>query len=302
MKVIKVNLNEYISPRAIEKMRYKKFNAPQINDGNLLCDDFFRQEELFDNKNDIVDYWDSRYGIDDILPIDRTSIRAFDERNLFGSNTNYIESDLPYYVDIIGENRRIYLESYGYKNPKYPYKVNARGIYSDYYLDDVVNIKHYSLICNNENKIECKTLRDEALKLIQENYPVELVVDYMNRAKLKKANGDLKYTPGFLTFLSQFPDMRAKMVSKDISGNEVLDRYGIEVFPQLFELFNYDKDAAYKFLEDCRIYHDNFFETSNIKYKTAIAIFKKTGKWTEEESELIRSTDRYNNSWTLKKN
>ena len=59
-------LTKYISPSDIEKTRLKNFKPEVIDDGNLLCDRFFKQEELFDHEIDKVGYEYRLYDIEDL--------------------------------------------------------------------------------------------------------------------------------------------------------------------------------------------------------------------------------------------
>lgn len=286
-------LTRYIRPAEIEHARYKKFNAPIINDGNLLCDEFFRTGELFDKKSDIPQSF-YPYSIEDIRAIDRTSLNACDVRRLSGSNAYYIESDLPYYVDIIGENKRVYLEKYGTKSSKYPmetdYDINDvwlnRDLYKGHSVDEIINIKyHATKLSQNDSQ----GLILESLKLLKAGYPLESVINIMKKSTVKDSFGDAYASRGLMQFIVEFPDLKRYMITYANNKSEVFDVFGAKMFPQLLELCNGDKKLAYRILWDCRKeMPDGSFMTDVDLLTIGQNLYKLDNTWNEKKAKIVQ--------------
>ena len=277
-------LTKYISPASIERARFQKFNAPIINDGNLLCDKFFRTSELFDRKNDEIKSFCS-YGIDDLPIYDRTSVRALDMSILEGSNASYIETDLPYYVDIIGENKRIYLESYGCKNPKYPCEIDAGGKYEGFSIDDVVNIKYYANKVATDNT---SAIEDEALHMIKDGFPLESVINLIKESALHSKSGASRGSRELMRFLLQFPKLRHYMITESKYGVEVLDVRGAKEFSNLVDMCNNNTEEAYQIINDSRIQQENKSRLTSLQFLDfAKFLYKTDNTWTNTKSDII---------------
>ena len=294
-------LTKYIRPQEIEKARFKNFNTPTINDGNLLCDEFFRTEELFNKKNDVMSSFHP-YSIDDIPVIDRASTLARDIRTLANDNGTYIESDLPYYVDIIGENKRLYFENYGTKsvNSKRQDLINEdefgyinRRLYTNRTIDEVVNIRyHAKQIADND----FYGLEVEALSLMKEGYPLEGVINIMKAATLKSADGKLKCVRGFMRFIAEYPDLRNYMITFARNKSEVFDAQGAKMFTDILEACDGDKKLAYRILWDCRVeMQDGSFLTNPDLLTFGIELFNKDKTWTSQKAQLIQAVSEKNN-------
>ena len=282
LKIVR-NLTKYISPAEIEHLRYKKYNAPIINDGNLLCDEFFRTEEVFNRKSDEIKSFQP-YSIDDLPVYDRTTIKAFDKRRLLG-DVSYVETDLPYYVDIIGENKRIYLESYGVKNPKYPGEVSADGKYKGFRLDDVVNIKYYARKLSPNNIIG---IEEEALQMIKDGFPLESVINIMEESALKSKYGTTRGARGLMPFLLQFPKLRHLVVSKSKFGIEVFDYKAAKAFPELVDMCNGDTEIACKIVQSCKIKQDNESLIINTDMlDLAKKLYEADNSWSQSQQEIM---------------
>ena len=277
-------LTKYISPASIEKARFQKYNAPKINDGNLLCDKFFRTSELFDRDVDeIKDF--CPYGVDDLPVYDRASVRALDLSRFVGSNKSLIETNLPYYVDIIGENKRIYLESYGCKNPKYPAKIDASGKYEGFCLDDIVNIKYHAKKVAPKNSIE---IEEEGLQMIKNGFPLESVINVIKEAALQSKYGVIKGSRGLMQFLLQFPKLRHYMITESKFGTEVFDVPGAKRFPELVDMCKNNTEEAYEIIKACRIRQDNRSQLTDIPFLDfAKTLYKIDNTWTKTKSDII---------------
>lgn len=301
MKILSTNLKsvrqltKYISPEEIEKIRYKKFNAPKIKAPNLLCDEFFRAGEVFDRKNDIIRPYQT-YSPDDLRIYDRTSLYAIDRRRFEGSNAAYIESDLPYYVDIMGEKKRIYVEHYGTKSPKYPFEKDVdlsihpfwqhnKNLYKDRSIDEIVNISYYADKLSADNSHEVKHI---ALSMMNKGFPLESVINIMKEAKLKVTDGDLPIQTDFMQFLSEYPNLRRYMITYSDNRSEVFDSNGAKIFTKLLDMCSGDTKEAYKILWDCRLEQkDGSFMTDLDFVRLAESLYRRGHDWNEEKSEVI---------------
>jgi hypothetical protein len=288
-------LTKYISPANIEKARYKNFNAPKITETPVLCDEFFRTEELFNRKTDILESFHP-YSVDDLPIYDRTSIKAIDLRKLEGSFSSYVESDLPYYVDIIGEKKRIYVENFGTKNSKYPYEADADAfinffsntdekLFKGHSIDEIVNITYYAQTLSPQNSQE---LRDIGLKMLNDGFPLEGVISIMKDARLKGTVGETALPAEFMRFLSKFPNLRRYMITYSKNKGEVFDRTGAMAFPKLVDMCGGDTKEAYKIIWACRLEQPNeSYLTSPDFLKLARDLYRTDKTWTEEKSDLL---------------
>ncbi len=291
MKIISVNpqtidkLTKYITPSSIEKARHQKFNAPKIKDTNLRCDKFFRTEELFDKKTDVVTP-QNKYSIDDIPVYDSTSTDAIDKRFLGGTNNSYISSEVPFYVDIIGEKERVYIENYRNKNTRYPFENNINSIYKGFSIDEVVNIKHFAHMVSPNNSY---VVEEEAFKLLKEGFPLSTVVKLIQESALHMSNGKTKEAKGLMTFLAEFPDLRRYMITYTNSRSEAFDASGAKIFRELLDMCNGNKKLANKILWECRIEkEDGHFVTDNFLFNIAKYLYKSDDKWTQNKEAVIR--------------
>ncbi len=298
MKIYKTNiklaeeLTKYISPKHIEQARFERYNMPKINDGNLLCDEFFRTTELFNRKADEIKSFQP-YGIDDLPIYDRMSTRALDLQQIEGSNSAYIESDLPYYIDIIGENKRIYLENYGTKSNKYPYEADIdteyiyrnKSLYKNHSVDEVANIRYFAKRYSASDGYD---LEAEALSLLNDGFPLESVIRIMKEGTLKSSDGDLIGSRGLMRFVSRYPGLKRYMVTYSNNKNEVFDYFGAKVFPDIVDMCNNNKKEAYKIIWDCRLEQTNGSFLTNLDFiEFAKTLYETDCSWTQTKSDII---------------
>lgn len=293
IKLVK-ELTKYISPSEIEKARFKRFNAQKIDDGNIVCDEFFRTNELFDRKIDEIKTA-QQYGIDDLPIYTESKLLSNDIRRISNSKAGNAENDLPYYVDIIGEkNKRIYVEEYGTKNPKHPHfePYNTehvwyadRKLYENRTIDEVVNIRYHA---TELSAVGSRSLEHEALRLMQKGYPLEYVIYIMKQSVLKSPYGRSEaYTP-LMKFLSEHPDMRRYVVTHNCFKEEIFDSCAAKMLPKLLETCNNDMKVVNQILWDCRIQtHNEVFLTEPNILKTAINLYKIDNVWNEQKTKII---------------
>ena len=286
-------LTKYISPKEIEKARFKRYNMPKFNDGNLLCDEFFRTEELFDKKIDRASAFNP-YSVDDIPAIKNSVVNSGNFHRVSNLNASYPESNLPYYVDIIGENKRIYIEQYGIKDPRHPYEADFIGsndwlnqnLYTNRTIDEIVNIKY---LARKLAEGDSYGLELEALSLLKNGYPLDAVLNIMKKAALKQPDGKLLGCRGMMRFITQYPDLRRYMVTYANDKSEVFDSFGAKMFPELLELCNNDKKLAYKILWDCRAeMHDGWFLTHPELLTIGKYLFKIDNSWNDKKAKLVQ--------------
>ena len=294
LKTVK-KLTKYISPENIEKIRYKKYNVSKIKETPVLCDEFFRTNELFNRRTDITESFHP-YSVDDLPIYDRTSLKACHFRQLSGSNAAYIESDLPYFVDILGEKKRIYIESYGTKSDKYPYEADVefdinpfmlhnKKDYENHSIDEVVNLTYYAQKLSMQNINE---LRIIGLKMLNNGFPLEGVINIMKDAHLKGTSGEAEVPALFMRFLSKFPNLRRYMITYSKNKSEVFDRNGATAFPKLVDMCGGDTKEAYKILWACRVEQPNeSYLTSPDFVDLAKDLYRTDKSWTEEKSDLL---------------
>lgn len=300
-------LTKYISPKSIEKARFEKFNTPIINDGNLLCDKFFRTSELFDKKNDIVQSFQP-YSIDELPVYDRTSVQALDLKHLEGTHASYIETNLPYFIDIIGENKRIYLEEYGIKHPDYPNKETeiqpilhpflcffSEKLTKNVSIDEYVNITYHA---QKKSPFASYELVKASLGLLQDGIPLEGVINLMNKANLKVVSGDaVAATPiGLMRFLSEYPKLRQYVITHTKRNSEVFDSKGSVAFPELIDMCKGDIEKAYDILKDCRVEQWNKSSLTNLDLVgLAKTLYKIDNCWNKEKAKILFYIKLHNN-------
>lgn len=291
IKLVK-ELNRYISLSDIEKARFKKFNSPKIDDGNVLCDEFFRTEELFSRKTDWIRSIQS-YGIDDLPVYTRSRIVSNDIQRVSASKAANVETDLPYYVDILGENKRIYVEKYGTKNPKHPHVEmydtsniwNNKNLYENRTVDEVVNIRYFA---DNFSAANNRALEYEALALLKKDYPLEYVIYLMKQSVLKSPNGHNQASTGLLKFLADYPDMRRYVVTHNDFKEEVFDSCAAKAFPKLLDICNDDLKTVNQILWDCKIpKFENAYLVEQNLLETGISLYKIDNVWNKQKSEII---------------
>lgn len=282
-KVIK-ELTRYIRPKEIEAARFKQYCQPIIDDGNIVCDEFFRTKELYNPAKDFAPV--ANYSIDDIPVTNRVNVLTQDALRLKGINPAKVEWGLPYYVDIIGRNERIYLESYGLKDPKHPQKMMADGIYSKFVLDDVVNIKYYAqeLSLNDKNGFT-----KEALALLKDGFPLTSVLKLMEKSALKSSDGISRTSKGLLTFLAEFPKFRPYVITHDFLKNEVFDSEGAKMFPKILEMCNNDHEEAFRIINDCRRTMYDESRLTDTKYlELGQKLYKIDNTWSTQKAEIVK--------------
>ena len=274
-------LTRYISPLEIERARFKKFNSPIINDGNIVCDEFFRVEELFDRKRDILTPL-TTYSIDDVPVIDHTSLLARDIQILEGTNSSYIETDLPYYVDIIGENKRIYLEGYGVKGSKS--KIDTKS-YKNCSVDELANIRYYAYKYSPSNPFSAEL---EGVKLLKDGYPLEGVINIIKESSTEGINGSLLCPRPLMRFIAKFPKLKRYMFTYDNKKREILDVAAAGMFHELVETCKGDEKLAYQILWDCRVEKSNgSFRTYPDLLLLGQNLYKNGDYWSPEKAKIV---------------
>lgn len=286
-------LTKYISPASIERARFKKFNEPVINDGNLLCDEFFRTGEQFSRKTDEIKSLQS-YGIDDLPVYTRSNILSNDIQRLSNPKSANVENDLPYYVDIVGEkNKRVYVEKYGTKNPKHPHveMYDAESVWGDKSLyenrtvDEVVNIRYYA---SRLEACDSRGIEHEALRLLKKGYPLEFVIYTMKQSVLKSPYGHNQASTGLMKFLADYPDMRRYVVTHNDFKEEIFDSGAAKAFPKLLDIFDNDLRQVNQILWDCRVpkFANAYFVEPNL-IETGISLYKIDNVWNEQKAQII---------------
>ena len=277
-------LTRYITPKYIEKVRYQRYNAPLIKEANQLCDRFFRTEELFDKKADIPEYF-QKYSVDELPLYDRTSPESLLRQKFESANISFVDNDLPNYVDIIGENNRVYLEGYNLTN-RYPFNSDATSRYKGFSIDEVVNVKHFAHTVSPNNSF---VVEEEAFKLLKDGFPLSTVVKLIQESALHMSNGKTKEAKGLMTFLAEFPDLRRYMITYTNSRSEAFDAYGAKIFRELLDMCNGDKKLANRILWECRIEkQDGHFVTDHFLFNIAKYLYKSDDKWTQNKEAVIR--------------
>lgn len=285
LKVVE-ELTRYISPASIEKARFQKFNAPIVDDGNLVCDKFFRMDELFNKREDIVQSFHP-YSIDDVPLVNRTGLMPSNIHRLSDCKAAHVENNLPYYVDIIGENKRMYLEDFGVKNPKYPTSETDAGVrYPGLSVDEVINIKYHAKAIS---PVDSLGIEKEAYALLKKGFPLEGVVNLIKKSAMKDADGNPKGAVGLLTFLAEFPDLKNHMVLYSKTQGEVFDRIGAKRFRKLYEMCDGDKKLACNILWDCRCERqDGSFLSDENLLDIGTMLYKTDNTWTSVKSDIIQ--------------
>ena len=250
-------LTKYISVSDMKSMNRKLYSSPKIKDAPAGADEFLRASELFDRRSDVASGWYRRYDYEDVDLYEEMCQAAIDKNKFKSVVSKYIETDLPYYVDIIGTNKRYYFEHFGCKNPKY----QSKSYYKDgITIDDYVNILYHAHVdCGYDTENVSMSL-----DLLKQGTPIETVIHYLKESKLKASNGSTISAPGLMEFVMNHPNIKRYMITYNNSKTEVFDNVGAKIFDRLCEMTNGDEKEAYKLLWDCRIesndgsYHSDF--------------------------------------------
>ena len=123
--------------------------------------------------------------------------------------------------------------------------------------------------------------------MLKRGYPIETVIELMEKSKLRRKNGTKKYSEGMLEFLEQFPDLRHLVVSKNRIGEEMFDKYGAKKFPYLFNLAK-DEQTAVKIFKDCQVYNAyDGFVVEDLLCNSALHILRRSGEYTKNDAKLM---------------
>ena len=278
-------LTRYISPKEIEKARYEKFNTPKINDGNLLCDKFFKKEELFNKMSDEIDYGYRSYGIDD-LPVYYNGIREHDITHYSTQQCQYtLERRLPEYVTLLRNGKKIYTEKFEYLRDTNPIKMQINeALGKGCSLQNAINILDAAYIDINFKN----DLFKGGLKLLREKYPLETVLHYIELSKLKDAKGNKSYVTGTFDFISQYPHLRDLIIHKDAYNCETLDEIGLKYIPKLLDKCKSEEDAV-KIAKACQNtkQFNKEIVTDRAHLNLALHIYSKNQKWTKTDTALL---------------
>ena len=265
---------------------YKKLKTCQ-NDTNIACDKFFRQDELYDRQKDIVHSGYRKYSIDDIPADESLTVFNKDKVHLFSRLKSFIESKHKPYIILHKDKTQFPLDKiYEPGAGRYSNYMIECKLDEGYTLEQVLNV-YYSGIINEKIR---HNLTNSAFKMIKAGYPTEYVVKLMERSKLRKANGQQKYSEGMLEFLEKFPYMRKYMVSQSSQGEEFFDSVGANYYPKIFNSSKNEIEAL-RILKHCRIKHkDNTFSTDEHLVICALELLKhNNGDLSKYDYQLMKN-------------
>ena len=278
-------LTEYISPKEIEKIRYERYNTHKINNGNLVCDKFFRMNEGFNRNSDSVNAGYRSYGTDD-LPI---YYNGEIERDITQYSTrigNYtLETELPPHVTLLKNGHKIYTEKFQFLPDTNPLKIKInKAMDEGCSLEEAINILDSAQIdISHKNE-----LFSEGIRLLKEKYPLATVLKYMEDAKLKDRKGNRTYIPGTIGFITKYPHLRELIIHKNIFKNEVVDVAGMNAFPKIIEKCNSEEDAI-KIAKACQ--HKTLFKEDTVTNRNlvdlALHIYSRNKTWTQTDTALL---------------
>ena len=281
-------LTRYVSPKETEIIRYKKHNMPKSEFDGI--DEFFRQDELFVRGKDKVTKGYKTYSTDDVelhyaFQMDKDIVHLNTQKR------SYIDTNSPY-VKMIKDGKCISTEalSGSHKNLSID-QIIDKELEKGVSENEIYNILYSSRI----NGIVRADFAKEAFKILDKGYPLEAVINLMDKATLKFKNGTYQYSKGMLEFLEKFPHLKQAMITKDFMGNEAFDKSGAKLFSQIYDMAP-DEKTALKILRDCKTTEDDGSRhTHSSLVNLASEIIKKEGKYTDDASELIKSI-KYNGS------
>lgn len=283
-------LTRYIRPCELDEFR-KPVRIDRIEDKDL-CDTFFREDELYDEDRDDASTYHP-YSIDDIPAYNPNDITVRDINNIMYNSQCQIETEYPDYATIYETGRKVYLETI--PSDTHDGKIIFRLIDDGYSPDAVINIASKA----HRNKYGINwTMAYGGLKLIRKGYPINLVLEYMDKAKLKAPNGTFWYEEGLLEFIEANPEHRDDVVTKLDDGREIFDRVGAKYYNQIYDNCN-NADDVIRIINSCRINTytqfssafdpDYAYLTSRPLAQLSVKILKNEGnKWSKSANTLIK--------------
>jgi len=224
--------------------------TPKINYGPEFSDEFLRTSELYDPNIDSLHRGYTQYDIDDV-PLCQSHVfgQYFDCR-INEMTSRCIDTDI---------------------------KINED-------LEILSLLNKYASVAQGD----VSEMVGLGKKLLQDGMPVETVINYFGKAKLRANDGTTKAAPGFMQFIIDHPNSRKYMVTYNHNRDEVFDEYGAKVFNDLCEMTKGDEKAANKLLWHCRVEcEDDSFATDPDLFKLLKSSYEKTGKIDPRICELL---------------
>lgn len=249
---------------------------------NLMTDKFFRQDELYNKSIDNVHKGYRVYDTDDLPVYDYTQTDR-DIDYLFAQQRPFIEYKNNF-IKLRKDNRVVDLDKVYMSNlNNSSSNIISEKLNEGYDVEHVLNVLYSSRI----NGVLRNNLADSGFSLLRRGYPIETVIELMEKSKLRRKNGTKKYSEGMLEFLEQFPDLRHLVVSKNRIGEEMFDKYGAKNFPYLFDLAK-DEQTAVKIFKDCQVYNPyDGFVVDDLLCNSAFHILRRSGEYTKNDAKLM---------------
>ena len=282
-------LTRYVSPREIQKVRYEKFNMSKTDfDG---FDKFFREDELFVKGHDKVTSSYRTYDVDD-LPVSYSSIRDLDIVHYSSKQKGFVEGKTSPYIKMLKDDFIISEEDLINCKPAFGVqKLIDEKTEEGYTNTEIYNVLYSSVI----NGVIRTNLARPAFNMINEGYPLKAVVDTMEKAKLKRRNGTLKYTEGVFEFVKKFPHLKQVMVLV-YRGEEFFDKEGAKAFEKIYDNVS-DEKTAIQVIRDCRKSPKENLDCSDEKLlRVAYKIVRNQHDYKSEDAMLMGLLRRKNNS------
>ena len=252
-----------------------------------------REDELFDESYDTVTKEYSEYDSYDI-PL--------------AENVKTNNSDIAYYNSIKMESC---MDPSSDTSDKI-ILLNGKTVYLDklvnssdsaYDIDNGLDIKAAANIYDTISYIDANRLsaKNKAIKLLSQKYPLEYVIKLINSSVIKTDKGAV-FSSNLCEFLREYPEYRSFVVIKNKNENEVVDDVLLENFKYFTDKNGIPVSGIGKILELCRInYTDGVKTCNNDLIKSALSIYKHTGKWGYYENSVLQQQRRYLMKYTQKK-
>lgn len=249
---------------------------------NVVMDKFFRQDELYNKSIDHATRGYRTYDADD-LPVYDYNQTGRDIDFLFAQQRPFIEYKNNF-IKLRKDNSVVDLDKVYMSNLSYSSSnIISEKLNEGYDVYHVLNVLYSSKI----NGVIRNTLADSGFKLVRRGYPIETVVELMEKSKLSRKNGTKKYSEGVLEFIEQFPDLRHLVVSKNRIGEEMFDKYGAKAFPYLYNMAK-DEKTAIKIYKDCQTYNAyDGLVVDPLLYNSALHILRHSGNYTKNDAKLM---------------
>ncbi|MBR6127031.1 hypothetical protein IKQ21_05030, partial [bacterium] len=226
----------------LEEESEQSKNALNIHEDLVPFENYFRDEELFDKKLDILTTYYSKYDKED-LDLAHNLMPLSDTIQHYNSLYNSYEfGRVPIKekkIEIVGKKELPkefphfaldYVRDFSITEARALYDF-LKKIYFNNYEDFIQKNKHLFKKINYKYVLECMS---------------DAVV---NPSKQHKSF----YSPKLFRFLFKHPFERSLVVSTDISGIEHLDDYGIDFYEELSQRCN-DKNEVKDIFEKCKIW------------------------------------------------